>query len=98
MPADCPLVILEGCGVARAELMPWIDVVVWMQSDTEQAKARAMVRDGGTAEALAFWDEWMAEEFPFFAQERPWEQADTIACGTPALIHDPATQAVVAPD
>lgn len=95
VPAGCPLVILEGSGAARTALMPWIDVVVWMQSDTEQARTRALVRDGGTAEARAFWDEWMAEEFHFFAQERPWERADTIACGTPELNHDPAIQAII---
>ena len=70
-------------------------MVVWVQTDTGQAKARAMVRDGGTPEALAFWDEWMAEELPFFARERPWERADTVATGAPEVAHDPAEQVVV---
>lgn len=95
VPARCPLVIVEGCGAARRELMPWIDVVVWVQSDMEQARTRGLVRDGGTAEVEAFWDEWMAEELPFFAQERPWERADVVTSGTPELDVEPASQAVV---
>jgi hypothetical protein len=95
VPAGCPLVIVEGCGAARRELTPWTDVVVWVQSDTEKAKTRGLVRDGGAAEAEAFWDEWMAEELPFFAQDRPWERADTVVSGMPELDHDPATQVVV---
>ncbi|WP_309572281.1 hypothetical protein [Deinococcus sp.] len=66
-----------------------------VQADTERAKARALVRDGGTPEVEAFWDEWMAEEVPFFARERPWERASTIASGMPQFGHDPAVQAVV---
>ena len=96
MPSGCPLLVLEGCGAARHELTPWIDVVVWVQSDIEKAKARGLVRDGGTAEAEAFWDEWMVEERPFFAKERPWERADVVASGMPELDYDPAFQAVVA--
>ena len=96
MPSGCPLLILEGCSAARNELMPWIDVVVWAQSDIEKAKIRGLVRNGGTAEAEAFWDEWMAEEFPFFAEQRPWERADIIASGTPELDYDQASQVVVA--
>ena len=95
VPAGCPLLVVEGSGAARRGLMPWMDVVVWVQTDTGQAKARAMVRDGGTPEALAFWDEWMAEELPFFARERPWERADTVATGAPEVAHDPAEQVVV---
>jgi hypothetical protein len=96
VPAGCPLVILEGVGAARRDLMPWIDVVVWVQSDVEKAKTRGLLRDGGTAEAAAFWDEWMAEEQPFVARERPWERAAVIVSGMPDLDHDPLTQVVVA--
>ncbi len=95
VPSGCPLVILEGSGAARRELTPWIDVVVWVQSDIKEARTRGLARDGGTAEVESFWDEWMAEEFPFFAQERPWERADVIASGTPELDYQPASQAVV---
>lgn len=101
MPAGCPLLIVEGCGAARLDLTPWIDVVVWVQSDTNRARTRSVLRDGGTAEAEAFWDEWLAEELPFFAQDRPWERADSLVSGMPELScmpelsSEPAFQVVV---
>lgn len=95
VPSGCPLVIVEGSGAARHGLTPWIDVVVWVQTDVEHAKTRGLVRDGGTPEAQAFWDEWMAEEVPFFALERPWERADVVVSGLPEPDHEPASQVVV---
>lgn len=92
----CPLVIVEGVGAARKELMPLIDVVVWVQSDIKQAKMRGIARDGGDVGAAAFWDKWATEEFPFLANQRPWERADAIVSGTPDLEHDPTSQVVVA--
>ena len=41
--------------------------------------------------------EWMAEEIPFQAGQRPWERADLIICGTPQIPLDPATDLVIAP-
>jgi len=83
-----PLVI-EGSGVGRAELAGLADLVVWVQSDRTEARERALVRDAsyGTrtpAEAEAFWDDWMTEEEPFFAADRPWERAGLVVLGTPA--------------
>ncbi|CAM3652021.1 hypothetical protein DEFR109230_07000 [Deinococcus frigens] len=96
VPAGCPLLVVEGSGAARKELMPWIDVVVWVQSDLERARTRGLVRDGDTAQTRVFWDEWMAEEIPFFARERSWERANTIVCGMPELDHDPGSEMVIA--
>ena len=95
VPPGCTVVILEGVGAARRELMPALDAVVWAQSDLDRARSRGIARDGGSAEAAAFWDEWMAEELPFLADQRPWERANFVVCGTPALEHDPASQVVV---
>lgn len=96
VPQGCPLVIVEGVGAARKELMTLIDVVVWVQSDIEQARTRGVARDGGDAGAAAFWEEWATEEFPFLANQRPWDRADVIVSGTPDLDHDPTSQVVVA--
>jgi hypothetical protein len=49
-----------------------------VQSDVDQAKRRCTARDGGDAAAEAFWREWMDEERPFLARERPWERADVV--------------------
>ena len=40
--------------------------------------------------------EWMAEENPFQASQRPWERADLILCGTPQIPFDRATELVIA--
>jgi RimJ/RimL family protein N-acetyltransferase len=39
----------------------------------------------------------MAEEVPFLADQRPWERADLVVCGTPRTAFDPATELLVAP-
>ena len=72
--------MIEGCGAGRAELAGLADLVVWVQSDRTEARTRGLVRDAsyGTrtpAEAEAFWDDWMTEEEPFLAADRPWERA-----------------------
>ena len=62
--------------------------MVWVQSDRTEARARGLARDAsyGTRtpeEAEAFWDDWMTEEEPFYAADRPWERADLVVLGTP---------------
>ena len=57
---------------------------------------RGITRDGGDAAASAFWDEWMAQEFPFVADQRPWERADFIVTGTPELEQDSSSEIVFA--
>jgi hypothetical protein len=85
-----PLVVVEGVGASRLSLAQLLDGCVWVQSDAQVARRRGLDRDISLgrepAEAEAFWDEWMAQEEPFLAADRPWERADTIVCGTPDLI------------
>lgn len=94
VPTGCPLLILEGVGSARHELMHIVDRVVWVQADLEQARTRGLARDGGDVKATAFWEAWMAEEFSFLAEQRPWERADVVVSGTPDLGYDPSSHVV----
>ena len=96
VPLNCPLLIFEGVGAARRELTDMLDVAVWLQSDIEKAEIRGIARDGGDTKAITFWKKWMAEEFPFQAEQRSWERADFIVCGTPEQGHDPALEVIVA--
>jgi hypothetical protein len=96
VPAGLDLVIVEGVGVARRELMVLMDLVVWVQSDMIEAERRGIERDGGDDAAASFWRLWMAEELPFIARERPWERAAFVVDGTPLLPHDTASQVVIA--
>jgi hypothetical protein len=100
VPADASTVIIEGVGVSRRSLTPYVDATVWAQSDFAEAKRRAIVRDMATEgrtepDALLNWDEWEAEEVPFLLDDRPWERARFIVATTSPLPHDPASSVVV---
>ena len=96
VPQGCELVIVEGAGAARHELMGLVDAVVWVQSDMAEAERRGIERDGGDQAAVSFWHLWMAEELPFMARQRPWARANVIVAGTPSVPHDPANEVVIA--
>ena len=82
-----PVLIVEGVGAGRSELAARAELVVWVQSDRDEARRRGLRRDvelGRTPkEAEAFWDEWMRAEEPFLAADRPWSRASLIVNGTP---------------
>jgi hypothetical protein len=91
------LVIVEGVGAGRRELAQLLDAVVWVQSDLRVIERRNAARvAGGEVEADGV-ARWMAEEFPFIADQRPWERAFVVVAGTPDLPHDPAAEVVLAP-
>jgi energy-coupling factor transporter ATP-binding protein EcfA2 len=95
--AAAPLVIVEGVGSSRVALTGMLDAAVWVQSDAAEATRRGIHRDGGTPTEAAFWHEWAAEENPFLAQDRPWERAAAVVCGTPdlaGLAYDPISDAL----
>jgi hypothetical protein len=60
--AGVPMLVIEGVGASRRSLGPWLGASLWVQSDLGEARRRGVARDGGTAEAEAFWDEWADEE------------------------------------
>ncbi|HLZ25982.1 MAG TPA: hypothetical protein VKV73_01520 [Chloroflexota bacterium] len=95
--ANASLVIIEGVGAARREVTHLLDAAVWVQSDSREAERRAARRNGGDAAAAAQTRDWMAEEFPFLAADRPWERATIIVAGTPDIPHDPISEVVIAP-
>ena len=82
-----PVLIVEGVGAGRSELAAHAQLVVWVQSDRDEARRRGLRRDvelGRTPkEAEAFWDEWMRTEEPFLAEDRPWSRASLVVNGTP---------------
>jgi hypothetical protein len=95
VPTGCPLVIVEGVGIGRRELSEYIDALLWVQTDEDEARRRGLARDG--ADAAGFWAEWQAAEDPFQAAQRPWERAGLVVSGAPHLPHDPLRELVVAP-
>lgn len=81
------VLVVEGVGAGRAALASSADLVVWVQSNRDEARRRGIERDvqlGRTmAEAVAFWDEWMRFEEPFLATDQPWTRAAMTVNGTP---------------
>jgi hypothetical protein len=71
--------------------MPYLDGVIWVQADLLEARRRCIDREGSDEAAVSFWHEWMAQELPFLARQRPWEWADLFVAGTPECPHDSAT-------
>ena len=107
VPADCPLLVVEGDGAGRREVSHLLDALIWVQSDEREAAGRQAGREidrppedlaNAPVNGMTFDnDGWMAEEIPFNAGQRTWERADVVVCGTPEIAWDPATEVVVAP-
>lgn len=102
VPAGLRTVVVEGVGVSRPSLRPWLDVSIWVQSDFAEGRRRGLERDMARglsrADAVREWAEWEREEIPFLLADRPWERADVIVGTAGALAHDPATEVSVAYD
>ncbi len=98
IPVGVRLLIVEGVGAARRETASLIDVAIWVQADEREIERRSRARLGkpGQAPDEQHWLDWMSEEIPFLAADRPWERASLIACGTPGTRCDPGTELLVA--
>jgi hypothetical protein len=66
----------RGVGAGRFEVSDLIDALVRVQADQREADRRSLARAGqpGAARAVGNHQEWVAEEDPFLAGERPWER------------------------
>jgi hypothetical protein len=95
VPADLDVVWVEGTGVIRRALDPWIDASIWLQGDLDEQERRLVERDGDTPEQQRHIAAWLAEELPLLLREQPWANATIVVAGTTALDHDPETEVVV---
>jgi hypothetical protein len=78
IPDGTSAVLVEGVGVARRELRPWLDAVVWVHARAEVGRRRVIAKGVDTED---FIDDWMNEENDFLAEHRPWEIADVVVAG-----------------
>jgi hypothetical protein len=97
IPTGADVIWVEGTGVVREELAPWLDASVWMQGDLDEQERRLAVRDGDTPEQVEHVANWLLEELPFMVREQPWARATMIVDSSPQVAHDPDTELVVAP-
>jgi hypothetical protein len=96
VPAGADVVFLEGTGVIREELAPWLDASVWMQGDLDEQERLLAARDGDSAEQREHIANWLREELPFILREQPWTRATLLVAGPTRTDHDPETELVVA--
>ena len=97
VPSGASLVVVEGVGAGRRELISLVDGVVWVQTDPDEAARRDAVRVAAGEITPSNYAAWMAEEAPFVAAQRAWERAFVTVCGSPTLPHDSRTEVVVLP-
>ncbi|WP_258873269.1 uridine kinase [Streptomyces sp. M7] len=97
IPAGADFIWVEGTGIIREELAPWLDASVWMQGDLDEQERLLLIRDGDSPEQLEHVTNWLLEELPFMLREQPWARATMIVAGPPQIDHDPYTELVVAP-
>jgi hypothetical protein len=95
VPADVDVVWVEGTGVIRQELAPWIDASIWVQGDLDEQERRLLSRDGDSAAQQQHVADWLAEELPLLQRQRPWDKATVVVDGTTQIRHDPVTEIVV---
>ena len=93
--AGTEFVFVEGTGVIREELAPWLDASIWLQGDLDEQERLLVARDGDSPEQLEHVANWLLEELPFLNREQPWARATMIVAGPPET--DPGMLVVAPP-
>ncbi|MFE9916986.1 uridine kinase [Micromonospora sp. NPDC005553] len=96
VPADLDFVWVEGTGIIREEIAPWLDASIYLQGDLDEQERLLVDRDGDSSEQREHVASWLREELPFMLREQPWLRATLIVAGPPPVDHDPDTELVVA--
>lgn len=71
--------ILEGVGALTGANRAVASYGIWVETDDETRKARALARDGESYES--HWDDWAAQEVLFMDREQPARHADSVVFG-----------------
>lgn len=95
VPAGLDVVWVEGTGIIREVLAPWLDASIWVQGDLDEQNRRLVARDGDSAAQREHVAAWLAEELPFMLREQPWHHATIVVAGTPGLPHDPEIEIAI---
>jgi len=80
--------IIEGVGVLRVELRPYIDFAIFTFVDEDEALKRGTKRDSGNygkttdAELQKLWLKWVEAESRYFKDDKPKEYANIVVDGT----------------
>jgi energy-coupling factor transporter ATP-binding protein EcfA2 len=85
VPTGCRLLVVEGVGAGRRELAPFMDGIIWVETESSVTRRRDAARIEAGETTQADYDSWMAEEEPFVASQQTWERAFVIVDGTASL-------------
>ena len=86
------LIIIEGVTSTRSAADERLAYRIWVDAPPSVRLARGLRRDGESYRQL--WLDWMALEDEFFARDRARARADLVVCGSPVVLHDPATAVI----
>lgn len=77
-----PVVVVEGIRLLRPEVMPYVDISVWIDCPLELASKRAKERNrlqGDSEAEIALWDtKWTPESTLYYEQVQPQKLASFI--------------------
>lgn len=73
VPHDRGLIV-EGCGILRAESASLADVTIWLEAPAATRRERALGRDGDAYRP--HWDRWAAQEDEHLRHHEPQARAD----------------------
>ncbi|MEU7971296.1 hypothetical protein AB0B48_04575 [Micromonospora sp. NPDC049089] len=96
VPADVDFVWVEGTGIIREEVAPWLDASIYLQGDLDEQERLLVDRDGDSSEQREHVASWLREELPFMLREQPWLRATLIVAGPSPVDHDPDIELVAA--
>ncbi|MDR2294084.1 MAG: hypothetical protein LBE05_02600 [Microbacterium sp.] len=68
--------IVEGCGILRAESVLLADVTVWLEAPAATRRERALGRDGDAYRP--YWDRWAAQEDEHIRRDDPQALAELV--------------------
>ncbi|WP_344648927.1 hypothetical protein [Cryptosporangium japonicum] len=83
VPAGLDFVWIEGTGIVRSELAPWLDASIYVQGDLDEQERLLVARDGDSPEHREHVARWLDEELPFLRREQPWARATLVVAGPP---------------
>ena len=75
----CEFLVLEGVSATRRAFRPYLTYAIWVETSRALRLRRGLERDGEAA--LPQWEQWMAAEDRYVAEEAPHLRADAVLDG-----------------
>ena len=86
-------VVVEGVSSSRLAFAPYLSYAIWVETPRDVRLARGIARDGEGMRM--YWEQWMAEEDRYVAEDRPDQRADLVVAGASKIEHDRSSDVIV---